>query len=460
MKYLLYKAWLLLLKSLIYVKRGVVVILGVLWLMFRKIYNWYNKYLGFYVYKFFFLIKKRLAKYKIPLDSRIVELLGRRSTLQVVLLGIVLVIMIPQSKLYGQDIAVIPGRETLLYSLVGPGDYDFDEEEIIVEQADFSQTAKIDNPAWKQGAVASDAPGNVGREVVPEIQELSSVSAGGTALTKPTILPGTDLPQVDVSQPTARKRTALVLHVVEPGDVIGAIAETYDVSVNTILWANGLTSRSYIRPGDELKILQGTGLLHEVVRGDTVGKIANKYDAETADIVEANRLQKDGADIVVGEELFIPNGSRPAPRVRQYVTRPRSISRVVAPSPSVQTPAGSGYIWPTNVRRITQYYGWRHTGLDVGGPVGSPLYASRAGTVIRSQCGWNGGYGCYVIVDHGGGVTTLYAHASQLNVSVGQGVSQGQVIALMGSTGRSTGPHIHFEVRVNGRRQNPLAYIR
>jgi murein DD-endopeptidase MepM/ murein hydrolase activator NlpD len=112
------------------------------------------------------------------------------------------------------------------------------------------------------------------------------------------------------------------------------------------------------------------------------------------------------------------------------------------------------------VRRITQYFGWRHTGLDIAGKLGTPIYATRAGKVIKSQCGWNGGYGCYIIIDHGGGVISLYGHNSQLFVSVGDKVVQGQNISVEGSTGRSTGPHLHFEIRVNGVHQNPLKYIR
>jgi len=142
--------------------------------------------------------------------------------------------------------------------------------------------------------------------------------------------------------------------------------------------------------------------------------------------------------------------------VRKYT----QLSNIAAPPPSVAAPAGSGYLWPAGVRYISQYFGWRHTGLDIAGKIGTGLYASRAGTVTRSQCGWNGGYGCYIIIDHGNGITTLYGHASRLYVSVGEYVSQGQTFAAMGSTGRSTGSHLHFEVRVNGARQNPLRYIR
>ena len=454
-----YKLLLLLLRVAMYLKRAAVWLWGYIAKALAWVYALWNKTIGFYLYKLWFGVKKKLEKYKIPLDSRLIELIGKRSTLQVVLFVVVLFVMMPQSALYSKDVTQIPGRDTLLYELVGPGDQDFGEVEIIVEEANFAAQPNIETPVWKQGSVGVETPSVVGREIAVEVQDLSSISAGGTAVTKPTILPGNELPEVSDSQKAVTKRSGVTAYTVQPGDVIGAIAEKFDVTVNTILWANDLSFRSYIRPGDELIILQGSGLLHKVARGDTLIKIARKYDSEVDSIIEANRLQKDGSDIVIGEELFVPEGVRPTPRP-VFTSRPRSISRVSAPPPSVSAPAGSSYIWPTNVRRITQYYGWRHTGIDIAGPSGSPLYASRSGRVIKSQCGWNGGYGCYIIIDHGGGVQTLYAHASQLYVTVGENVGQGQTIALMGSTGRSTGPHIHFEVRVNGRRQNPLQYAR
>jgi LysM repeat protein len=456
-KYYLYKVLLLAFKGLISIKRGVVWV----WKYVRRggsrVYEWYKGKPAFYLYKGLFVLRKRMGKYWIPFDSRFVEYIGRRGTLQAVFFIAAVLVMVPQSRLYSQDISNIPGQNTLLYELVGPGDQYFEEDAITVEEANFDDVGPK-GPAWRQGAVVVDSSVATGKEVAKEVKDISAISVGGSALTKPSILPGTDLPTIDPSTQTTNRRNAIVYEV-QQGDVVGAIAEKFGVSVNTILWANNLTARSYIRPGDELKILPQSGLVHMVKKGDTVLKIAQLYDAETQEIVESNRLQKDGADIVIGEELFIPGGEKPQP-VIVYSSRPSTFSRVSAPPPSINVPAGAGYIWPTNVRHISQYFGWRHTGLDIAGPTGSPLYASRGGTVIKSQCGWNGGYGCYVVLDHGGGVTTLYGHASQLYVSVGQSVSQGQTIAAMGNTGRSTGPHIHFEVRVGGSKQNPLRYVR
>ena len=139
-----------------------------------------------------------------------------------------------------------------------------------------------------------------------------------------------------------------------------------------------------------------------------------------------------------------------------------------APPAQEQTPQASKhrFIWPCH-GEITSYYGWRthpifgtarfHSGLDIGGDYGLPIYAAASGTVIHA--GWISGYGNTVIIDHGGGVTTLYGHNDSLNVGVGQTVSQGQVIAMCGSTGNSTGPHCHFEVRENGEPVSPYGYL-
>jgi LysM repeat protein len=358
--------------------------------------------------------------------------------------------MVPESKVFLPDETHIPGHGTILYKIIGPGDQDFALEEIT---ADVSEAEQYEARSWREGVVVAD-PATMGGQPTRTDSGIIGTTAGGSALTKPTIIPGATLPGAGTG------RTEVVLHDVQPGDVIGAIAERYNVSVATILWANNLTSRSTIRPGDRLKIPPVTGVIHDVKMGDTLSKIAKLYKVDESTIVAFNKLQSGGTDIVVGESLVIPNGVKPQPVTPAPVYRYTALSNIAAPPPSVEAPAGAGYIWPTAARRITQYYGLRHTGVDIGGPLGTAVYAARDGVVTRSSCGWNGGYGCYIVIDHGGGVQTAYGHHAQLFVNVGDPVSQGQTIGAMGSTGRSTGPHLHFEVRVNGRRQNPLRYVR
>lgn len=449
------KIFLYLLRSLIYIKRALIFVAKPLIFLFSKGHSIYRRTLGFYVYKFLFIVKRRfLKKANIAHGVGFIDFLGQRWTLQIIVFMVGIVIMVPQSKLFSRTTEEMPGRKTLIYKIVGPGDQDFDIEEV---EINIKELAVTDTRSWREGTVKPEGPGPAGELQETEIQEISGIVAGGSALSKPTILPGTRLPTADPV--VTSERTGNIYHIVQPGEVISRISQNYGLRLDTVLWANGLTSRSYIRPGDKLLILPVDGVIHKVKKGENLSKIALLYGAKTADIVSFNKLKENGEDIVVGEELVIPSGKKPVP---QYVTTPTrsQFGSVAAPPPSIAAPAGSLYIWPTAVRRITQYFGLRHTGVDIAGPKGTPLYAARAGKVIRSQCGWNGGYGCYVILDHGSGITTLYGHASELYVSLGDEVVQGQTLAAMGSTGRSTGPHIHFEVRINGRRTNPLQYVR
>ncbi len=459
MKISVKKLLLLLLKGLVYGKRLLVWFFGRFSFIANKLEAVWQNTVGFRLYRLGFSWKRIFGKIHLPWSSRLFSFFGQRSIMQVILFCISFIVMLPHTNFVKADNNLIPGRKTVLYELVGPGDEVSEIEEIVV---DVTSLVQKDTRSWKEGSVISELP-TVGGELPPFLaNEISGISVGGSAVTKPTILPGTKLPTQDVVENKVSGRTEVVLHEVQPGDVIGAIAEKYGISVATILYANNLSSRSLIRPGDKLKILPSTGVVHTVKRGDTVEKIARIYDTEKEKIIASNRLKNDGSDIVVGEELIVPDGVPPVAVQVVAPVRSNVFSRIVAPLPSIAVPAGSGYIWPTGVRRISQYYGWRHTGLDIAGPIGTPNYAISAGTVIKSQCGWNGGYGCYIIIDHGGGIQSLYGHNKEggLLVSVGERVVQGQTIGLMGSTGRSTGPHIHFEIRVSGTRVNPLQYIR
>lgn len=256
-------------------------------------------------------------------------------------------------------------------------------------------------------------------------------------------------------------RNKIVDYVVQNGDTISGIAHKFNISAQTILWSNNLTLRSVLKPGTTLKILPSTGVLHTVKRGETILAIANKYKADAQKILEANGLSS-MSQIKIGQELIIPDGIRPTASV-VYTAPSKTISQIgniISPIPQAAKPnSATKLLWPTAARRITQYYGWRHTGVDIAGPIGTAIYAADDGIV--ETAGWNkGGYGYYIIINHGNGIRTLYGHASKLLVSKGETVARGQVIMLMGSTGRSTGPHLHFEVRLSSGRTNPLSYIR
>jgi murein DD-endopeptidase MepM/ murein hydrolase activator NlpD len=256
-----------------------------------------------------------------------------------------------------------------------------------------------------------------------------------------------------ITQLEHRLREEAEEYIVQEGDNVGSIAARFGISTNTILWENKLTSRTLIRPGQTLIILPTSGLSHIVKRGETLASIAKRYKVEQEEVLQFNELA-DASSIAVGTKLIVPEGTPPIVRV---AAAPRSPSAPSQPPPGVIA-SGAGMIPPATGYRITQYYSFRHSGIDVGLKNGSAVVASDDGVVARA--GWGTGYGNYVLVDHGNGLVTRYAHNSKNYVSAGDRVSRGQTIAAVGSTGWSTGPHIHFEIIQNGRFVNPTKYVK
>ena len=260
-----------------------------------------------------------------------------------------------------------------------------------------------------------------------------------------------------------KNRQEVISYTIGNGDTISSIANKFQISINTILWSNNLTAFSLIRPGDKLNILPVSGTSYTVKSGDTVGRIALKFGIDENSIFQYNNIRSANG-LVIGKTIIIPGGkkiadvvavAKPAP-VKQVNNAVSVIEKLVKPKQAVES--GTRLQWPTEGHRITQYYSWRHTAIDIANHVGTPLYAADDGTVIFA--GWSTGYGNNVVIDHGNGMKTRYAHASKLFVAVGDEVGRGDEIAAMGSTGWSTGPHIHFEVMVNGAKLNPLNYVR
>jgi LysM repeat protein len=241
------------------------------------------------------------------------------------------------------------------------------------------------------------------------------------------------------------------VYVVRSGDTLSEIADMFDVSVNTILWANNLKSAKDVHPGDTLIILPVSGVERTIVKGDTLKSLAKKYNADVDDIVQFNGLDPEET-LVVGSTVIIPGGE---------ISIPTPTSRV-QPSPVILgggSPQTGYYINPVPGGIITQrLHGWN--GVDIGAARGTPIYAAADGVILvsRGGGGWNGGYGNYIVITHGNGTQTLYSHNSSNAVSVGQQVLRGQVIGYVGATGRVTGTHLHFEVRgaANPLRNCPL----
>jgi LysM repeat protein len=435
-----YKILLNTLKVLIYVKRFFWWLTAKIGLFLAKIFAPGWKILGFFYYKISYFNKK-IANIS-GIDGQMVK----RDNLQTVIFLVLFFLTLPQTRLYAKKEIGLPGSKTLAYALT-PVDQDYSIEEVNAEQ---SGEAEIVTPStWKTGVVSQDQFQGVGFEGM----ELSSVVAGGNALAKPTIFPGAAM---------GGGRDKIIEYIVQEGDSLGRIASKFQISIATILWENNLGVTSYLHPGDKLTILPVSGLTHMVRRGDTLKKIATLYSANVDEIIKFNKLKEDGTDLIIGEKIMVPNGLKTPPKTTASLPRP--ISSVVAPPSSRQIPTVSGFVWPTAVRLVTQYFTWQHHGLDIaGGSLSTPNYAAKAGVVEKSQCGWNSGYGCVIIIDHGGGIKTLYGHNSRLLVSVGDRVEAGQTIGLMGNTGNvrgRTGIHLHFEVWVNGVRTNPFKFVK
>jgi len=234
-------------------------------------------------------------------------------------------------------------------------------------------------------------------------------------------------------------RGMISTYVVREGDSLSNIAQMFDVSVNTILWANGLSRSSSLRVGAELVILPVSGVRHTVKKNDTLASISKNYKASMEDIVEFNGLSE-GASLEVGSSIVVPNG-------QIAETRITTTARVTSRLRGASGPTIDGYyIRPVDGRRTQGLHGYN--GLDFGAPRGTPVFASASGQVIVARSfGYNGGYGEYIVISHDNGTQTLYGHLSKVNVAVGEFVGQGQYIGDVGNTGRSTGPHLHFEVR-------------
>ena len=321
-------------------------------------------------------------------------------------------------------------------------------------------------------------------------------------------------------------------YVVQPRDTLFSIARRHGVTVDALLWANGLTDGNVLKEGQNLAIPPSSGTLYSARDGDTLESVAKANGVSVTGIVAVNGLAE-GGSLTPGQSLLIPaprqagapdpafspvsvsaaQVSAPVPVPSASATASPSASTSLSPSataaPSATpaaaaTPAPTGSSassgpsaslvssaaplvkptgspsaspsgtpsvtvttrklpkleWPLALAPpkigITTRFQPGHTGIDIGAPEGTPIKAMAAGVVKRAEKGENGGYGWLVVVDHGEGVTTWYAHLSEISVAVGDKIQTGQKIGAAGATGRSTGPHLHFEVRVGNTPLDPL----
>lgn len=417
------------------------------------------------IYKLVILTKLRIQHLALPARGFVLFLVTNRYLFHASIIAVSAVTIwanLQTRQVLAQDI----GRHSLLYSLMSDGD-----AEIVSEQTMAENTKPAEA---RLGLGTIEAVPHIDFDYLPANEAADrglSFNIPGTVVLEPMDSGSNGLEQVRPD------RHGVETYVVKEGDTLGSIARDYGVNVGTILWTNNLTERQYIRPGDSLKILPTSGVLATVRKGETLNSIAHKYNADADEISRQNNLA-DG-QVRAGMELIIPGGEpmqieQTRFAVTRQVTRDRlnepgalgntasvSANPVNKPADAVVKPDApkNKLFWPSSGHVITQYYGWRHTGIDIDGDFTSPLYAADDGIVTTA--GWNsGGYGLMILIDHPNGMRTRYGHASKLFVKPGDVVHRGQVIAMMGSTGRSTGSHLHFEVYINGRRTNPLPYIR
>jgi len=228
-------------------------------------------------------------------------------------------------------------------------------------------------------------------------------------------------------------------HTVKKGETLWSIANKYDINIDTLIGANDISNMNRIKPGEKIKILPVKGILYNISPGENLSSIANKFNISRTKIINSNGI-KNPEKIQIGQTLLLPGA---------------------VPEFSYKDRLEQMFIAPVNAR-ISSYYGPRwgrmHEGIDYAVNPGTGIKAAGDGRVIYS--GWSSGYGYLVIILHQKGLKTLYAHNSELLVHNGEYVHRGEVISRSGNTGNSTGPHLHFEVQVNGRPANPLNYLR
>jgi murein DD-endopeptidase MepM/ murein hydrolase activator NlpD len=241
----------------------------------------------------------------------------------------------------------------------------------------------------------------------------------------------------------------VVEYKVAKSDTVATIAKSQDVALEDLAYANGITEEgAALGVGQTLMIPPGRGALYFVQEGDTIASVAQKFRVEPAVIENYNRLYFEPEHFATDQLIFVPGAAVPALKRNEF-------SSISIPA-AAQLPARTGRLaLPVN-GVFTQYFWWGHTGVDLAAPFGTGIMASDDGVVVAT--GWVAVGGLRVCVQHSGGLQTCYYHTSSIYVSAGQSVVRGQVIAAIGMTGVTTGPHVHWELKVNGVPQDPLAY--
>ena len=291
----------------------------------------------------------------------------------------------------------------------------------------------------------------------------SSGFASNDFVSATDVLASYQTPQTEI--PSDRPRSESIDYVVEGGDSLSSIGEKFKVSADAIRYANNLSDENILSVGQKLSIPPVSGIIYTVKSGDTIEGIAQKYKVAAQAIADFNYIV-DNSDLKAGQKIVLPEAEIP-PLPPKFVAPPLANrgapNGILVPLSAYNEPGSPGYVpgstgsfgWPVGRRYISQYFYNYHLGIDIPGNIGDPIYAADGGRVARSGW-WPGGFGNAVKIDHGNGYSTMYAHMSAIEVSVGQEVGKGQLIGHIGNTGRSFGAHLHLAVQQNGRYLNPL----
>jgi murein DD-endopeptidase MepM/ murein hydrolase activator NlpD len=250
-----------------------------------------------------------------------------------------------------------------------------------------------------------------------------------------------------------RTKEEITTYSVQSGDTIFGIAARFGLAPETLMWSNPALENNpdLLSVGQELTILPVDGVYHQVGGGDTIESIAATYRADPTAIIDypLNALDPENIVIEPGQWLIVPGGSKP------FI--PQTVTAYSGPIPADATVGSGIFGWPTS-GSISQGYWSAHRGIDIAAWIGASITAADSGHVVAA--GWDDtGYGNMVVMDHGNGFQTLYAHLQTYYVEAGDNVAKGQQIGEMGSTGNSTGPHVHFEVRQGTVQRNPIGFL-
>jgi murein DD-endopeptidase MepM/ murein hydrolase activator NlpD len=292
--------------------------------------------------------------------------------------------------------------------------------------------------------------------ILDQTYSSDSIVSSGDALA-PEIGPAGTVSDVD-----KQVNTQISTYVIHDGDTLSSVAKIFNVSINTIVWANNLNRNSVLISGQTLVILPISGIRYTIKKGDTLKSIVATYNADLNEVLQYNDISLSSV-LNPGDIIMIPDAelggysnsttgtSVTTPKTVKWNGKgipPRAIWGRTNPVHDANGPSYPGYY----IRPIDSGYESQglhgYNAVDLAAPVGTPIHASAAGTVIIAITGgWNGGYGNYVVISHPNGTQTVYGHASRVLVAPGQHVEQGQLIALLGKSGEATGPHVHFEIR-------------